>query len=101
MPIAAPVAAALIMAAATVGTAIYQQQTRPGMPKIPKPDVPLPPAVPKELPEIANTQKENAEDENKRMVAAAVSRKRAAQRQAGGVFSSTANPLGTATRLGQ
>lgn len=100
MPIAAPVAAALIMAAATVGTAVISHQMQPGAPKIPKPPIPMAPAKPKELPQAANTQANEADKESQRAAAAVMQRKRAAARLSSGIRSNPVSPLGTVSSLG-
>lgn len=101
MPVAAPVAAALIMAAATVGTAVVQHQMRPGAPKIPKAPMPLAPPKPKLIPEAASDVQDEADKEAKRAAAATMARQRAAARLSSGIRTPTGNPLGTVSHLGQ
>lgn len=100
MPVAAPVAAALIMAAATVGTAVVQNQMKPGAPKIPKPDLLPPPPKPKELAPASNDVQEEGEKEAKRAAALKMQRDRAATRLSSGIRTNPTSPLGTVSQLG-
>ena len=100
MPVAAPVAAALIMATATVGAAVITQKMAPGPPKVPKPTVNMAPQKAKELAPASNDVQEEAEKETQRAAAMEMQRRRASTRLSSGIRSQATSPLGTVNQLG-